>query len=100
MTTIKYNISPGICYCEMSGHANSGKCGEDVVCAALSILMRLFSNLDNYTEETGDGFYSVECKGTLHNINVFAIVCSGFEMMAEQDPEHEYLYVNPRRGSA
>lgn len=93
MSNVEYSISDKGCACVISGHAGAGNIGEDVVCSAVTMLMRLFVNCKGYREISEDGYYFIEAEGSPHNKLVFKVICSGFDMMAEQDTENKYIKV-------
>ena len=90
------------------GHAGAGKYGQDIVCAAVSVLMQ---TLANEVEETaragtvalgavahGDGWMKVEVTPTRESCNMVEawveLVQDGLDALAESYPENVELVVN------
>lgn len=90
------------------GHAGAGKYGQDIVCAAVSVLMQ---TLANEVEEAaragtvalgavahGDGWMKVEVTPTRENCNMVEawveLVQDGLDALAESYPENVELVVN------
>ena len=90
------------------GHAGAGKCGQDIVCAAVSCLMQ---TLANEVEEAaraglvalgavahGDGWMKVEVTPTHESCNTVEawveLVQDGLDALAESYPENVELEVN------
>lgn len=85
------------------GHAKSGEPGNDLVCAATSILVyTLAANVENLADdksrvrrpvvELKEGHAVVAC-APIHGMKaittlVFDTVCSGFDILAQQYPEN------------
>lgn len=92
------------------GHAGAGKYGQDIVCAAVSVLMQ---TLANEVEEAarvgtvvlgavahGDGWMKVEVTPTRESCNMVEawveLVQDGLDALAESYPENVELVVNVR----
>lgn len=92
------------------GHAGAGKYGQDIVCAAVSVLMQ---TLANEVEEAarvgtvvlgavahGDGWMKVEVTPTRESCNMVEawveLVQDGLDALAESHPENVELVVNVR----
>lgn len=90
------------------GHAGAGKYGQDIVCAAVSVLMQI---LANEVEEAaragtvalgavahGDGWMKVEVTPTRESCNMVEawveLVQDGLDALAESYPENVELVVN------
>jgi uncharacterized protein YsxB (DUF464 family) len=90
------------------GHADAGKYGQDIVCAAVSVLMQ---TLANEVEEAaragtvalgavahGDGWMKVEATPTRESCNMVEawveLVQDGLDALAESYPENVELVVN------
>jgi uncharacterized protein YsxB (DUF464 family) len=87
---------------EVSGHANSGEVGHDLVCAAASVLLTTLAFFARNTLEakqservflklnSGDG--EVECEAkTPYKPSialVFDAICGGFEILARDYPDN------------
>lgn len=85
--------------CKASGHAKAGKTGEDIVCAAVSVLMRtafaVLSNREGITlrvdaPERGqmrlEADYEAEGKNFLYASGVFLI--EGLRSVAQEYPQN------------
>ena len=86
----------------MTGHAQSGEAGHDLVCAASSILAyTIASSVENMVAaghvkehhiEFKDGYASIHClapdklKSTI--TLMFDTVCAGFELLAHDYPDN------------
>ena len=94
--------------CRASGHAGSGRSGNDVVCAAVSVLMRtavrVLSGREGVTvaceaPEPGFLFLEADCdaggRGFLHVVGMFLL--EGLASVAEEYPEHCKLSTIIRR---
>jgi uncharacterized protein YsxB (DUF464 family) len=90
--------------CKASGHAGAGKKGTDIVCAAVSVLMRtalgVLSNREGITVRGGapePGFlwleaeYTAEGKEFLSAAGVFLI--EGLRSVAQEYPENCKLHI-------
>ena len=85
--------------CTASGHARAGKTGTDIVCAAVSVLMRsaacTLSGKDGITLRydapkpghfTLEADYTTEGREFLFSVGVFLI--EGLALIAEENPNH------------
>jgi uncharacterized protein YsxB (DUF464 family) len=94
--------------CRASGHSGSGRPGSDIVCAAVSVLMRtavrVLSERDGVTvrcdaPEPGFLFLEADCdaggKGFLHAVGVFLL--EGLASVTEEYPEYCKLSTIIRR---
>ena len=87
----------------VKGHAESGKRGHDLVCAAVSALVyTLAENINAHSQhfegmsasirlDEGDAeIVCTECPSVLRAVIdiVFTTVCTGFEMLAQNYPEN------------
>lgn len=87
MTTIIYNCAYN--RVSMRGHAGAGTAGNDLVCAALSALLRvLLLECDKHggNASQGDGYAIVN----LHACSrpLLAGVCNAFKWMSEEYPDY------------
>lgn len=109
MTHVTYRMDPaeGCFEIKAEGHAEAGEYGHDIVCAAVSILMRtlekcviddrLNGEMDKDKEE---GRYCVRCMSTYpfqtsYTMTVFHVILKGFRLLAAQYPE--YVTCEPYR---
>ena len=86
----------------ITGHANSGEVGHDLVCASASILAyTLAANVENMTKakkagnpiiSLSEGNANVYCKAKQGYRNVITLVydsvCVGFELLAKNYPDY------------
>lgn len=101
MTRVTYDESEYTM--EISGHAGAGAPGADLVCAALTILMRTLE-ASAEDEASGmqptllhrDGYVRVQCRpGKKHTARcreMMRTVFRGYELMAAQYPENVQAY--------
>ena len=98
MTTVKYD-RPGLCM-EIRGHAGAAPAGEDLVCAAASMLAW---TLVDVVSETAEYYAHVEIREDGASITaraspdyeledicyaVYDTIGTGFEILAEKYPEY------------
>ena len=90
------------------GHAGAGKYGQDIVCAAVSVLMQTFANEVEEAARAGtvalgavahgDGWMKVEVTPTRESCNMVEawveLVQDGLDALAESYPENVELVVN------
>lgn len=97
MTKIIYDESNNVL--EISGHAGAGEPGEDLVCAAVTILMRTLeaSVMDNRarlcpTVCHKDGYARIQCnpapRAKAKSKEIFTTIYRGYELLAQQYPEY------------
>lgn len=86
----------------VTGHANAAPAGEDIVCAAASILTRtLAANVAHMAKsgavrdavtEIGEGAAEISCRPKTNfralTEMMFQSICVGFELLAEGAPEY------------
>ncbi len=80
---------------KIKGHAGYAPTGEDLVCAAVTILWRtLVASLNRceYQEAAGDCY--MICGG-LADTEAFRIILNGFRLISEHYPEHCRLTKKP-----
>ena len=94
--------------CRASGHAGAGKAGTDIVCAAVSVLMRTalstLSEMEGITVRGGapekgqlwlEADYSAEGKSFLFAVGVFLI--NGLKSVEKEFPDNCKLVINSWR---
>jgi len=94
--------------CKVQGHSGAGKSGTDIVCAAVSVLMRtafsVLSERKGITLEGGapekgqmwlEAGYETEGKDFLHTVGVFLI--EGLSSVAREFPKNCKLNIVTRR---
>lgn len=86
------------CVClTVSGHAGYGQAGQDIVCAAASILAYAFAQrladigaLDSNTFSAGDcRVCGIDCPGARQ---AMAFAAAGYRLLADAYPDHIQLY--------
>ena len=85
---------------QLQGHAGAGVPGQDIVCAAASMLAHtLAANARSLVErgdalgasirlQRGDGEVACRAKRGKTVTAVFDTVCAGFALLAQMEPEH------------
>ena len=94
--------------CKASGHAGAGKAGTDIVCAAVSVLMRtaccVLDGREGITVRSGapepgqmwlEADYEASGRNFLYAAGVFLI--EGLRSVAQEYPQNCKLSVNTRR---
>lgn len=107
MTHVTYRMDPeGYFEIKAEGHAGSGEYGHDLVCAAVSILMRTLEKCaidcrlnGEIEKDKEEGLYRVRCMPkypfqTNDTLHVFYVILKGFKLLAAQYPEHVTLERN------
>lgn len=94
----RVNYSKDLHRMEIKGHAGSAPCGEDLVCAAVSILsFQLMAAASDYPEYNAsyylndlDGVITVECNPDEDYEErceyMFEVILTGFEVLAGKYP--------------
>lgn len=86
----------------VEGHAQAGSKGEDLICAAVSILTRTLAENARQMEKAGltgrvsieieDGHAYVRCPakyGSQATVSsIMQAVCAGYQILADEFPEH------------
>lgn len=101
MTRVYYDESNQVM--EISGHAGAGEKGQDLVCAAATILMRtLQAAVQEYPAQympsvyKRDGYVRIECnpkaKWTARCREIYKTVFIGYELLAAQYPMNVQTY--------
>ena len=82
----------GDCHVEVRGHAGYGRRGEDLICAAASILvMTLKENCREAEIRPGYG------KLTGGSREIFRGICRGFSLLSQKYPHHvHYMCINEK----
>lgn len=97
MIDVQYNRNGERFELTMTGHAESGEAGHDIVCAAASMLVfTLAANLSTLEAEGeieierltfSSGFADIGCTGSKAE-SVFDTICRGFELLARDKPKN------------
>lgn len=103
---IKIVFNPNTYALDVTGHAEYGKKGEDIVCAAISTLFYTLGESlyksrqmieDDFIFENEDGNGHIECKPKAeYEANVSLIywtILNGFELVAENYKENVTLHI-------
>ena len=75
---------------EVTGHANSAPCGQDLVCAAVSGILTGCTNAlkeeNNFRLDVRDGYYKIEALGPLssHDEGVIDAIIVGLQAIASE----------------
>ncbi len=89
---------------EVSGHANYGPFGSDIVCSAVSVLSQtLLANLMKYMDkgwftmeyDNTDGEMYIHCKANGYYsmvVEMFRFTLVGYRMLEEAFPNHVKVY--------
>ena len=99
---IQVVCSPEECSVQITGHAGSGPKGQDLVCAAVSILvltleenvgkMAMHQMLEDYSVELSEGLACICCcpkpEYRMPVDMVLMSICTGFNLLAEKWPEY------------
>ena len=92
MTKINYNVTENNFDIEVRGHAGYAAMGNDIVCAAISVLIQtLVMHMENVTEEwvafIENGYAHVQGKGE-KAVTSFETILTGLIAIENQYPQH------------
>ena len=97
MITFRHNATNfGNVYLECAGHAGYAPAGQDIVCAAASMLMEATAEALRRSRaerleiraEDGEAFYSIRCRLTPETAAIARVCVSGFDLLAQDVPEY------------
>lgn len=98
MTKVAYDRAE--LYLSMEGHAGAGEKGDDLVCAALSMLMmtlerRMLDRAEQTAVTRAPGRFSIRCEAAPEREALcresFDTVAAGLALLTENRPEHVSL---------
>lgn len=95
MTSIKYHVTKEKFYVEIQGHAGYAMAGNDIVCAAVSILVQTLAKhlenvTDNWDARIEGGYAFVRAEGE-KAVDSFLTILTGFEMLQYSYPTYVCL---------
>ena len=94
MITVRIGLHRNEISLNMQGHAGYAEAGKDIVCAAASMLFCLCCERANALATGvryvhGSGYGDLTCKADdMEAVTAFETLFRGFELLAEQYPEH------------
>ena len=93
MLTVKYHAGPDVLSIDMDGHAGTAPKGQDLVCAAGSILAYTIAACINPTDplakiDINPGSTHISCSYNYQSLAQFDTVAGGFRLLAGAYPNH------------
>lgn len=92
MTKIAYSVDRDKFHVEIKGHAGYAAAGNDIVCAAISVLIQtLAAHMENVTDKWSAHMYNGEAEVSGEGkeaVNSFLTILTGLKSVAAAYPEY------------